>query len=401
MEEEKLDNFRFYVPTDIRFGKDRVDTELAEALNVYGKNVLIVYGGGSIKKNGLYDQVIRLLEKNQNKTVELSGVEPNPRIETVRQGVTLCRENDIDVILAVGGGSTIDCAKVIAAGFYSEEDPWDVIVKRKGYAGEALPIVTILTLAATGSEMNAGAVISNLATNQKLGVGGPSMIPKVSFLDPTNTFTVPAYQTAAGSADILSHLFESYFNVTEGTDVQDFVSEGLMRTVIKNCPIALKSPDDYDARANLMWASSLALNGLTRNGKHGVWSCHAMEHELSAFYDITHGIGLAILTPRWMDYVLNENTVAKFAQFARNVWEIVEEEPMLAAKKGIQATYDFFKACGIPMTLPEVGITEEKFKEMAKQAIAYSTIKTEAYVPLAETDVEAIYHECLTQSNFA
>ncbi len=400
MEAEQLDNFRFYVPTDIRFGKDRLTTELTDVLNVYGKNVLLVYGGGSIKRNGLYDQVIGLLGQNQNKVVELSGVEPNPRIETVRHGVALCREHDVEVILAVGGGSTIDCAKVVAAGFYSEEDPWTVIAGRKGFQGDALPLVTILTLAATGSEMNVGAVITNLATNQKLGVGGPAMMPKVSFLDPTTTFTVPAYQTAAGSADILSHLFESYFNVTEGTDVQDFVSEGLMRAVIKNCPIALVTPDDYDARANLMWSSSLALNGLTRNGKHGVWSCHAMEHELSAFYDITHGIGLAILTPRWMNYVLSEQTVAKFAQFAHNVWGIIEKDPMLAAKKGIQATYDFFKACDIPMTLPAVGIDEEKFEEMAKQAVAHSTIKTDAFVPLTESDVEAIYRDCLTESRF-
>jgi alcohol dehydrogenase YqhD (iron-dependent ADH family) len=395
-----MDNFRFYVPTDIRFGQDRLASELTEVLDTYGKNVLLVYGGGSIKKNGLYDQIINLLEGNQHTIVELSGVEPNPRIETVRRGVALCREHQIDVILAVGGGSTIDCSKVIAAGVFSEEDPWEIILGRKGYQGEALPIVTILTLAATGSEMNSGAVISNLETNQKLGVGGPAMMPKVSFLDPANTFTVPAYQTAAGSADILSHLFESYFNVTAGTDVQDFVSEGLMRSVIKHCPIALKEPDNYDSRANLMWASSLALNGLTRNGKHGVWSCHAMEHELSAFYDITHGIGLAILTPRWMAYVLSEQTVDKFAQFAKNVWDITEADKMKAAKQGIQATYDYFKACGIPMTLPEVGIDAEKFTEMAKQAVAHSTIKTSAFVPLSETDVENIYQECLTESDF-
>ncbi len=312
----------------------------------------------------------------------------------------MCREHHVDVILAVGGGSTIDCSKVIAAGFFSEEDSWEIVLGRRGYQGEALPVVTILTLAATGSEMNAGAVISNMATNQKLGVGGPAMMPKVSFLDPANTFTVPAYQTAAGSADILSHLFESYFNVTEGTDVQDFVSEGLMRSVIKHCPIALKEPNNYDSRANLMWASSLALNGLTRGGKHGVWSCHAMEHELSAFYDITHGIGLAILTPRWMAYVLSEQTVDKFAQFAKNVWDITEADKMTAAKQGIQATYDYFKVCGIPMTLPEVGIESEKFSEMAKQAVEHSTIKTDAFVPLAEKDVEAIYQACLTESTF-
>jgi alcohol dehydrogenase YqhD (iron-dependent ADH family) len=400
MEDKKMDNFRFHVPTDIRFGKDRLANELPQVLDTFGKTVLLVYGGGSIKKNGLYDQLVTLLKKNQNTLVELSGVEPNPRIETVRRGVELCRENQVDVILAVGGGSTIDCSKVIAVGVYSDQDAWDIVLGRQGYQGKGLPIVTILTLAATGSEMNAGAVISNMATNQKLGTSGPSMIPKVSFLDPQNTYTVPASQTAAGSADILSHLIESYFNVTEATDVQDFVSEGLMRSVIKHCPIALKEPENYDARANLMWASSIALNGLTRDGKHGVWSCHPMEHELSAFYDITHGVGLAILTPRWMAHVLSEQTVGKFAQYAKNVWGINETDSMKAAKQAIQATYDYFQACGIPMTLPEVGIDDEKFTEMAKQAVAHSMIKTAAFVPLDEAAVEAIYRDCLTESSY-
>ncbi|MHC5228228.1 iron-containing alcohol dehydrogenase [Enterococcus sp. LJL99] len=394
-----MENFRFYVPTDIRFGKNRLTTELTTVLNTFGKSVLLVYGGGSIKKNGLYNQVLDLLGKNQNTVVELSGVEPNPRIETVRKGIELCKEHDVDVILAVGGGSTIDCSKVIAAGVYAKEDAWDLVLA-KGYGGEAVPLVTILTLAATGSEMNAGAVITNLATNQKLGMGGPSMVPKVSFLDPQNTFTVPKNQTAAGSADILSHLFENYFKPTVGTDVQDFVSEGLMRTVIKNCPVALEQPENYDARANLMWASSLALNGLTGSGKTGAWSCHAMEHELSAFYDITHGVGLAILTPRWMEYALSEGTLDKFVQFAENVWGITDKDQWQAAKKGIQATYDFFKACDIPMTLPEVGINEEKFAEMAQQAVDHSTIETDAYVPLAKKDVEAIYRACLDESSF-
>ena len=394
-----MENFNFYVPTDIRFGKDRLD-ELPAVLDQFGKNVLLVYGGGSIKRNGLYQQITDLAQKNGHTLIELSGVEPNPRIETVRKGIELCKENQVDVILAVGGGSTIDCSKAIAAGFYSEEDIWTVIAAGKGYTGPALPIVTILTLAATGSEMNAGAVISNLETNQKLGFGGPNMIPKVSFLDPTNTFTVPQNQTAAGSADIFSHLIENYFSISTGTDVQDFVSEGLMRTVIKNCPIALENPEDYDARANLMWASSLALNGLTGRGKQGVWSCHPMEHELSAFYDITHGIGLAILTPRWMNYVLSEQTVGKFAQFARNVWGIVEQEEEVAAKKGIQALYDYFVACGIPMTLPEVGIEADKFEEMAQQAVDHSAIAEKAYVPLDAADIVAIYKDCLTESQF-
>lgn len=391
-----MENFRFYVPTDVYFGRDQL-THLAETVGRYGKKVLLAYGGGSIKRNGLYDQVVAALADFE--ITELSGIEPNPRIETVRKGVDLCRMHEVDVILAVGGGSTIDCSKVIGAGVYYDGDAWDLVVG-KAKVGKVLPIVDILTLAATGSEMNRGAVISNMETNEKLGTGGWGMIPKVSFLDPSNTFTVPEYQTAAGSADIMSHLFENYFKRTTGTDVQDFVSEGLMKAVIKNCPIALKEPDNYDARANLMWASTWALNGLTGSGKKGAWSCHAIEHELSAYYDITHGIGLAILTPRWMAYALNDETVEKFAQYARNVWNVQEAVPMMAARIGIQKTYDYFKACGIPMTLPEVGIDEEKLTLMAQQAVAHSTIATDAYVPMDAVAVEGILRECLSESSF-
>lgn len=390
-----MNNFRFYVPTDIHFGQDRL-AELPDTLAGYGKRVLLTYGGGSIKKNGLYDQVMALLTANDFVVTELAGIEPNPRIETVRKGVELCHEHDIDVILAVGGGSTIDCSKVIGAGVFYDGDAWD-LVTGKAAIGKVLPIVDILTLSATGTEMNRGAVISNMTTNQKLGTGGWEMIPKASFLDPVNTFTVSKYQTAAGSADIMSHLFENYFSQTQGTDVQDFMAEGLMKAVIKNCPIALEEPTNYDARANLMWASTLALNGLTGSGKAGAWSCHPIEHELSAFYDITHGIGLAILTPRWMDYVLSEATAPKLAQYARNVWGINEIDDMTAAEQGIQATYDYFKACGIPMTLPEVGIDDEKFAVMAEQAVKHSKIATDAYVPMTAQDVEGILRACLVE----
>lgn len=394
-----MNNFTFHVTTDIRFGKDRLN-ELPEVLNTFGKNVLLVYGGGSIKKNGLYDAVMAQLTANGNQVTELTGVDPNPRIETVRQGAALCRSEKIDVILAVGGGSVIDCSKVIAGAACSEQEPWDLVLSRS-YQGPAIPLVTILTLAATGSEMNRGAVISNLETKQKLGVHGPEFLPKVSFLDPTTTFSVSRYQTAAGSADIMSHLIENYFSKTEGTDVQDGVAEGLLKAVIKNLPIALNDPTDYDARANLMWASTLALNGLTGSGKGGAWSCHAMEHELSAFYDITHGIGLAILTPRWMLHVLNEETAPKFARFAREVFGVQEAVPELAARMGIQKLYDFFSSCDIPMTLPEVGIADDThFAEMAAQAVQFSSIATNAYVPLQEEDVIAIYQDSLTPSTY-
>ncbi len=393
-----MENFNFHVETDIRFGKERLG-ELPEVLHSFGKNVLLVYGGGSIKKNGLYEKVMNTLDGYT--VIELAGVEPNPRIETVTKGAQLCREHQIDVILAVGGGSVIDCSKAIAAGAFVEGDLWENLVLQRQYNGPAIPIVTILTLAATGSEMNRGGVISNMQTQQKLGMGGKNLLPKVSFLDPTNTFTVNAYQTAAGSADIFSHLMENYFNATPGTDVQDGVAEGLMKTVIHNLPIALKEPDNYDARANLMWASTLALNGLTGSGKTGTWSCHAMEHELSAFYDITHGIGLAILTPRWMAHILNETTLPKFARFATEVWGIQETNQEVAAKKGIQALYDFFLANGVPMTLPEVGIeTEKDFEQMAQQAVAHSTISKAAFVPLQQADVVQIYQAARKPSTF-
>jgi alcohol dehydrogenase YqhD (iron-dependent ADH family) len=393
-----MENFNFHVETDIRFGKERLG-ELPEVLHSFGKNVLLVYGGGSIKKNGLYEKVMNTLDGYT--VIELAGVEPNPRIETVTKGAQLCREHQIDVILAVGGGSVIDCSKAIAAGAFVEGDLWENLVLQRQYNGPAIPIVTILTLAATGSEMNRGGVISNMQTQQKLGMGGKNLLPKVSFLDPTNTFTVNAYQTAAGSADIFSHLMENYFNATPGTDVQDGVAEGLMKTVIHNLPIALKEPDNYDARANLMWASKLALNGLTGSGKTGTWSCHAMEHELSAFYDITHGIGLAILTPRWMAHILNETTLPKFARFAKEVWGIQETNQEVAAKKGMQALYDFFLANGVPMTLPEVGIeTEKDFEQMAQQAVAHSTISKAAFVPLQQADVVQIYQAARKPSTF-
>lgn len=392
-----MNNFNFFVPTDIRFGENRLQ-ELPEVLNTFGKKVLLVYGGGSIKKTGLYQQVIDLLEENGSQVIELANVEPNPRVATVAKGAKLCQEHGVDVILAVGGGSVIDCSKVISGVAYSKEEPWDFVLNRS-YTGETIPLVTILTLAATGSEMNRGAVISNPETKQKLGVHGKNFLPKVSFLDPTNTFSVGKYQTAAGSADILSHLMENYFSPTTHAEVQDEVAQGLMKAVIKNVPIALSEPTNYDARANLMWASTLALNGLTGGGKSGAWSCHPMEHELSAFYDITHGVGLAILTPRWMAHILSPQTETKLAQFAREVWQVEEAVPELAARIGIQKLYDFFVACGIPMTLPEVGIKDEaNFEEMAKQAVSSSKIANNAFVPLNEADVQAIYHESMTPS---
>lgn len=386
-----MENFKFNAYTEMLFGKGQIE-KLPEVLSRYGKNVLLAYGGGSIKKNGIYDSIQSLL-KDFN-LVELSGIEPNPRIETVRRGVKLCRENNIDVVLAVGGGSTIDCSKVVAAAYYYDGDAWD-LVTTPSKIDKVLPIVTVLTMAATGSEMNKNAVISKMDTKEKLGTASWNMIPKTSILDPEYLYTLPPIQTAAGCADIMSHVFEGYFNRTKDAFVQDKFAEGLLETCIKYCPIALKEPTNYEARANIMWASSMALNGLCGSGKNGAWTCHPIEHELSAYYDITHGVGLAIVTPRWMRYILSEATLDKFVEYAINVWHLENKEDKFAlANEAIDATENFFKACGIPMTLTEVGIDKNYFNEMSKAAVEHGGLQF-AYVPLNEEDVYKILEMCL------
>jgi len=373
------------------FGKDQI-AALPEVINEFGRNVLLVYGGGSIKKNGIYDKVMELLS-NCN-IVELSGVEPNPRITTVEKGVALCKEHNIDVVLAVGGGSTIDCSKVIAAGYYYDGPAWDLVTQPEKI-DKVLPIVTVLTLAATGSEMNQNAVISNLESNEKFGTYSKNMIPKASILDPTYLYSLPAIQTAAGTVDIMSHIFENYFKADTTAFIQDRFAEGILKACIKYCKIALERPEDYEARANLMWASSMALNGLTGAGKDGAWTCHPIEHELSAFYDITHGVGLAIVTPRWMRFILSETTVDKFVEYAVNVWNLDEDKDKFAlANEAIDKTEQFFKDCKIPMTLTEVGIDASKFDIMAEKAVKYGELKY-AYVPLSKEDVVEILNMCL------
>lgn len=384
-----MNDFRFHAYTDIYFGKGKVEV-LPNVLASYGENILLVYGGGSIKKNGLYSQIIKLLK--DYKIIELSGIEPNPKITSVREGVKLCKENTIDVVLAVGGGSVIDAAKVIAGGAYYDGDPWDLVTDSKKI-GKVLPIVTVLTLSATGSEMNKNAVISNMETNEKFGTGAHDFIPMASICDPQFLYTLPKIQTAAGTADIMSHVYEQYFSKSKGAYLTDAISEGILKTCIKYCPIALEEPENYEARANLMWASTVALNGLSACGKGGGWTCHPIEHELSAFYDITHGIGLAIVTPQWMRYILSHDTVDKFCEYARNVWNITDEDKYGAANKGIDATENFFKDCGIPMSLSEVGIDNSKFDIMAEKAFKYGKLMY-AYVPLNKEDVVNILKNC-------
>ncbi len=369
-----MNNFYYSIPTKILFGKGQIEN-LGQTVKQYGKRVLLIYGGGSIKKIGLYNKVMQQLADNGVEVVELSGVEPNPRITTVNKGAQVCKEEGVDVVLAVGGGSTLDCAKVVAAAANYEGDAWD-LVKDASKVKKVLPIITVLTLAATGSEMDAYAVISNMETNEKLGTGYEEMKPKVSILDPEYTYSVSKYQTDAGTADIMSHVFEEYFERSEGAFLQNRMAEAILKTCIKYGKIAVESPEDYEARANLMWASSLALNGLMHYGKVGSWSVHPMEHELSAFYDITHGVGLAILTPHWMKYVLDETSVDKFVEYGVNVWDIDKnQDKYVIAKQAIQKTREYFLSLEIPMSLREVGIEEEKLEVMARQATRFGDIK--------------------------
>ena len=388
-----MNSFIYNIPTKVYFGENQLGN-LGKELSQFGKRVLLAYGGGSIKRIGLYDKVINELSNAGLEVFELSGIEPNPRIESVREGVRICKEQGVDVVLAVGGGSTIDAAKFMAAGAYVDHDPWEFFGANAKPIERALPLVTILTLSATGSEMDSGGVISNLATGDKLGRLAPALQPRVSFLDPTLTYSVSRYQTACGAADMMSHIIEVYFNTQEDLFMLDCFMEGMLKTIVKYAPIALREPENYEARANLMWTSSWAINGFINGGKRKAWSCHPMEHELSAIYDITHGLGLAILTPRWMEYCLDETTVDKYVQYGVNVFGIdASQDKMAIAKESIRRTAEFlFDTLGLQRTFKEVGIKREDFPLMAKKACRYGDIK--GFKTLTPADVERIFEMC-------
>lgn len=389
-----MNSFIYDIPVKVYFGRDQL-SHLGAELRKFGRRVLLTYGGGSIKRNGLYDRVVSELRNADMEVYELSGIEPNPRIESVRQGVAMCKEHNIDVLLAVGGGSTIDATKFMAAGACVEHDAWEFFGAGAKPIERALPIVTILTLSATGSEMDTAGVISNLETGDKLGRLAQPLLPKVSFLDPTLTYSVSAYQTACGAADIMSHIMEVYFNMNKDLFMLDCFMEGMLKTVVKYAPIAIAEPENYEARANLMWTSSWAINGFINGGKKKAWSCHPMEHELSAVYDITHGLGLAILTPRWMEYCLDESNVDRYVTFGVNVFGIDSSlEPMAIAREAIKRLSDFFfNTLGLQSTFTEVGIKREDFALMAKKACRYGDIK--GFKTLTEQDVVNIFEMCI------
>ncbi len=382
-----MQNFDYCTPTRLLFGKGVV-AKLPEVLAPLGRKVLLAYGGGSIKKMGLYQKVKELLKDFE--IVELSGIQPNPKYDpSVLDGVRLCKEHGVEVILAVGGGSVLDCSKAIAAGACYDGDPWDLITG-KVQTLKALPMVDILTLAATGSEYDTYGVISRTDTNDKIGYGDALLYPVCSFLDPTYTFTVSKWQTAAGCADAMNHIMEQYFT-GETTLMNDGFCESILKSLMVNGPKCLENPEDYTARAEMMFCCTLACNGIVAQGNsRSGWPCHGIEHALSGYYDITHGVGLAIITPHWMRYILSERTLDRFVKYGVNVFGIdASLDRWEIARKAIDATSAFFASMGIPMTLREVGIDGNRIGEMARH-IADTEGLEGAWVPLFEKDIAAI-----------
>ena len=382
-----MQNFDYMTPTRLIFGKESI-VKLPEVMRPLGKRVLLTYGGGSIKKIGLYDRVKELLKDFE--IFELPDIQPNPKYDpSVLDGVRICKEHQIDVILAVGGGSVLDCSKAIAAGACYNGDPWDLITY-KVKAKAALPIVDILTLAATGSEYDCGGVISRTETNDKIGYIDPHLFPVCSILDPVYTFTVSKKQTAAGCADAMNHVMEQYF-AADTTLLNDGICEAEFRALMANTRKCLDNPEDYTARAEMMLCCTYGCNGILSLGNSpSGWPCHGIEHALSAYYDITHGEGLAIITPRWMRHILNEKTIDRFVKYGINVFGIDATLPKQEiAEKAIDATYRFFESINIPMHLREVGIDESRIDEMAHH-IAVNEGLEHAYAPLTEQDIKEI-----------
>ncbi|MCL2343416.1 MAG: iron-containing alcohol dehydrogenase [Firmicutes bacterium] len=362
-----MQNFDFYSPTRVVFGRG-TENQIGELLKPYAKKVLLHYGGGSVKKSGLYDRITASLQESGIAFVELSGVKPNPRLSLVYEGIALCRRENIDLILAVGGGSVIDSAKAIGVGVFYDGDVWELY----GTAREIermLPVATVLTIPAAGSESSNGSVITNEEKQLKLSYDNDKIRPLLSAVNPELFFTLPREQLAAGVADMMSHVFERYFTNTTHTDLTDGLCEVTLKTLMKNALLVSGDMQNYDAWADLGFAGTVAHNGLVGMGRAQDWACHRMEHELSAIYDVAHGAGLAVLTPAWMEYAYRDN-VNMFVQFAVNVMGVEGSyrDPDALVLEGISRLREFFRKMGLPATLSELGIGEDRLEEMAKKA---------------------------------
>ena len=391
-----MNNFTFYSPTYFVFGKDEENNAGKYVKRFGGSKVLIHYGGGSVVRSGLLERVKNSLQEQGIASVELGGVKPNPRSGLVYEGIELCRKENVDFVLAVGGGSTIDSAKAIAAGTVYEGDFWDFYMGKP--VTKALPVGTILTIAAAGSEGSPDSVITKEEGMLKRGASGEAYRPVFSILNPALTQTLPAYQTACGITDIMAHLFERYFTNTRDVEVTDRVIEGLLMTMIHEAPKVIADPNDYQARANIMWAGMVAHNNCCGVGRDQDWASHALEHELSALYDCAHGAGLAVVFPAWMEYTMHHD-VMRFAQVASRVWgcPMDFQNPEVTAKAGILAFRNFLKSIGMPQSITEFGGKEEDVAYLAHTA-AYGNGnggRLGSFVSLSEEDMANIYQRML------
>ncbi|MFJ7185692.1 iron-containing alcohol dehydrogenase [Lysinibacillus xylanilyticus] len=387
-----MDSFTFYNPVRLHFGENALE-KFSDELARHGKKVLVVYGGGSVKKNGVYNAVIEKLQEADKTIFELSGVEPNPRVETARLGIDLCKKEEIDLVLAVGGGSVIDCSKLIVAGAKYDGDAWD-IVKRKVIVEDALPLGTVLTLAATGSEMNSGSVITNAATEEKLGWGSPVVFPDFSILNPAYTVTVPKNHTVYGIVDMMSHVFEQYFHNTTNTPITDEMCEGILRTVITTAPKLIEDLGNIKLRETILLAGTIGLNGFLSIGSRGDWASHNIEHAVSAVYDIPHAGGLAILQPHWMRLSVPVNP-DRFAGIATRVFGVdaTEKSPEEVAYEGIDHLSAFWTSLGAPSSLADYEIDDSKFQQIIEHAMQNGPFGN--FNKLQEEDVRTILQNSL------
>jgi alcohol dehydrogenase len=383
-----MENFTFQNPTKIIFGKG-TEAEVGKETARHAKKVLLHFGGGSIKASGLYDRVCKSLRAAGVDFVELGGVKPNPRLSLVREGIRICQEKKCELILAVGGGSVIDSAKAIAIGAPYSGDVWDFYTG-KASVSESVPVAVVLTIPAAGSESSNNSVISNEAGMLKKAVAAECIRPVFAIMNPELTFSLPPFQTASGAADIMAHVMERYFTRVTEVDFTDRLCEATLRTIIDNVPVALAKPDDYDARAQIMWASTVAHNDLLSTGRVGDWASHRIEHELSGIYDVTHGAGLAVVFPAWMKYVY-KNDVSRFARFATRVWGVEPrfDWPERTALEGIGRTKSFFRDIGLPTSLKELGVMDDRLEEMARKATAAGPLGN--FAKLGAMDVVSIY----------
>lgn len=386
-------NFEFCSPTRFLFGRN-TEEKAGEMIKKYGgTKVLIHYGGGSVIRSGLLERVKESLDREGIPSVELGGVQPNPRSGLIYRGIDLCRKEGVDFILAVGGGSVIDSAKAIAAGVLTEGDFWEYWEK-KTPVRNALPIGTVLTLPAAGSEASPNSVITNETTRIKRGTAGDVLRPRFSVLNPELTYTLPPWHTASGASDIVAHILERYFTNTQEAEVTDRLCEALLLTMIKETPRVITDPKCYEARANIMWTGTLAHNNVVGVGREQDWATHAMEHELSALYDVTHGAGLAVLFPAWMQKALVHDP-KRFATMATRVFGIPNDgNDLRTGRKGIQAWRDFFNSIGMPENLRALGVREEDFEYMANRLLLKDDGTLGNFIKLTPKDVVEIYQSC-------